>query len=208
MNKWNKPKQKLHETLIKHSSICIICKNELMLGYLSKGGIVHWWSNGEKNKIKTPWLAIIPHSIPTYICVNCGLLVGLYKFPIIEYNNIQTNEPSSKYITNNENCPFCNNKLENGVIYVSRIIGGPPLGLTWTNENNNIDFWKRSKYLTHVSPFKSRYLKSRRCSNCGAFFSRINLLDVQKRNRFRILIWLVLFSLSMSFLIIYYFSPY
>jgi len=203
----------LRYNLLRHSSICPICNKRMNVGYI-RGTYIRWASGANIRPLFDPWLAPTPHVIPAYICENCNLIIGKrITRTKKEINNIsgktqneanciiQSKRRKMKY----DFCPYCDFKLEKGVVYSSIIPTEPPPHLVWSKMSHGRLKKKTTKYLSSIFGLKNPQLSARLCKNCGLFFLRYNPINIKKGNRigFTILIVLIIsYILLFLFLIL------
>ncbi|MCK4757103.1 MAG: hypothetical protein KAS67_01485 [Thermoplasmata archaeon] len=155
-----------------HPPICPICNEEAVPGFF--GGLYPKWVSKER---KRPFIDLLLSSIgennPAYICKRCNLVFGMTR----RMDRSKHDESKDSIIDGQlSNCTYCSSRLEPGFVYGTR-------GLIWCK--NYIR--GRGRGVILLVPLlgirqKDMALATKRCMNCGMFYSRYHPDKVRKGN--------------------------
>jgi len=150
----------LNSQLKQKSTNCPKCGQLSEQGYL-RGIHICWHEPGMKKFVK-PLLSRSQHAVPSNICRKCNLLFGQYTFPSKTVDFAQLNASQA---SDSNNCPHCKFPLKTGSIISN-------WAFIWSeNPSKPLLFDRKKHFVSTAFPIRSPHLPTKKCKNCGLFFS-------------------------------------
>ncbi len=179
-------KEKLKRMLSLHPAVCPKCNQGVQVGFVW-GPYLKWVSKSHKRPPKDPLFCLMDEFLPAYLCEHCDLVFGISR--PLERKQIKVTGMEGKPLTF---CTYCgNNKLETGHIYSPRYI-------SWSKDRGLLAARGKLVHLVAVTGFHNRRLSTRRCRNCGMFYSKFHPKKVNRSN----IKWLILLLAIVAYLLL------
>ncbi|MCK5038405.1 MAG: hypothetical protein KAS16_04845 [Thermoplasmata archaeon] len=184
-------KQMCQKMLILHPPVCPVCKEKAMPGFMA-GAYPKYVPIGKKRPFVDPLLSNFDFGLstgeaaPAYICKGCNLVFGMSRpMDKSKYNIVRDSLAGGKLSA----CSYCSSQLESGYVWSSR-------GMVWC-EGFRGGLRRRIVLLVPIFGvrFKTYGLATKRCRNCGMFYSRYHPDKVKKVSIFWIVTFIIIFAI-------------